>query len=110
MTELPAATPLSMPVPDPMVAVPVLTLVHVPPEVASVSVVIPPTHATGVPVIAAGTALIVSVAVLKQPPGIVYVITGVPDDKVVTIPVAEPIVAIAGLLLVHVPPAVEDSV
>lgn len=81
-----------------------LTLLHVPPERPSVSVVVLPWHTVSVPPMAGGVALMVSVAVLVQPDSEVYVITGLPDPDVVTMPVAEPTAATAGLLLTHVPP------
>ena len=46
------------------------------------------------------------IAVAVQPVGSIYDITDVPADTPETIPVAEPIAAIAVLLLLHVPPAV----
>ena len=43
-------SPETMP-PDVIVATPVLPLLHVPPEGVQLSVVVPPAHITGVPVI-----------------------------------------------------------
>ena len=54
IVEVPAATPVTMPEEEPMVATEVLLLVHVPPLVASVSVVVWPVHTLVVPAIAAG--------------------------------------------------------
>lgn len=63
------------------------------------------------PVIAAGNGSTVKVIVVKQPDGVVYVIVVVPGAGVaetpVTTPVPKPTVAIAGVLLVHVPPGTE---
>ena len=50
MPTVPAVTPVTMPVPDPIVAMAVLLLLHVPPPEASLSVVVNPTHAFRVPV------------------------------------------------------------
>ena len=41
-----------------------------------------------------------------QPEGSVYIIEGAPGEKPVTTPVVDPTLAIAGVLLVHVPPLV----
>ena len=63
---LPAAIPLIIPV-EPIVAnVPSLVL-QVPPAVASLSDVVRPTHTLAVPLITAGIALTVAVAVILQP-------------------------------------------
>ena len=66
---VPAEIPLTIPAPDHMVATPVALLVHTPPDVASVNVVVSPTQTFGVPPIAAGTALVVNTTVAVQPPG-----------------------------------------
>lgn len=42
----------------PIVATPVLVLLHVPPPVTSLTVVVPPTHTDVLPVIACGNAMI----------------------------------------------------
>ena len=63
MTAVPADTPPTTPVAAPTVAMPVLPLLHTPPPVASLSVVVCPTHTFIVPVMAAGAAIIVTVAV-----------------------------------------------
>ena len=55
-----------MPVVEPTVAF-TAVLVHTPPRVASLSVIIPPSHTTGVPVIAAGVAPTVTTVVITQP-------------------------------------------
>ena len=74
---MPADTPLATPEEEFIVAIPVDPLVQVPPEVVLPSVVVKPTHAAVVPVIAAsdGKALTVSdwraVLVPPHPPEIV---------------------------------------
>ena len=55
-----AAMPVMIPV-DPTVAVVMLLLLHVPPDVTSVKAVVNPTHAVGVPVILDGVELIVTI-------------------------------------------------
>lgn len=69
IVEVPTATPIAMPDAAPIVVKPLL-LVHVPAP-ALVSVVVVPTHTDGVPPMAAGSALTVTVAVRKQPLGVV---------------------------------------
>lgn len=67
---MPVATPLItavVPVVAPMVATPVEPLVHVPPDVVELNVVVLPTHIPNVPVIAAGGGLTVTVLVAVQP-------------------------------------------
>ena len=66
---LPAATPVTMPLPVPTVAKPVLLLLHVPPVVPSLSVVVWLTQTDMVPVMPAGSGLTVSADVIKQPVG-----------------------------------------
>ena len=66
MVAVPAATPVT--IPDvPIVATPVLLLAHVPPLVVEDRVVVDPAHTEVVPVIAAGSAFTVTVAVLLHP-------------------------------------------
>ena len=54
-----------------MVATAGVALLHVPPAVALLSVVVEPTHTLVVPVMAAGSGLTVTVAVTAHPVGIV---------------------------------------
>jgi hypothetical protein len=61
---VPAATPLTVPDPEPTVACAVLLLLQVPPAVPSLKVVVKPTHTLVVPVIAAGTGLTVIAEVI----------------------------------------------
>jgi hypothetical protein len=97
-----------MPLLDPTVATIVLLLLHVPPETASLSVSEVPWQKVAVPPIAAGDGYTVTMAVVRQPVGSVYVIVAV--EVVVTVaapvttPVLEPTVATLVLLLLHVPP------
>ena len=67
---VPMATPAAMPVPLLIVAVEVLLLVHVPPLMALLSLVVPPTHTIVVPVIGA-TGFTVTVAYAAHPAGAV---------------------------------------
>src|SRR5580704_16052956 len=69
-----------------------------------------PMHTLEGPDIADGNVFTVITAVVLHPVGSVYVIVVVPGATPVTIPVAEPTVAIAGLLLTHVPPPASVSV
>ena len=54
---------------DPIVATPVLLLVHEPPGVAELSVVVAAIFTVAVPFIAAGAALTVTAFVVRQPLG-----------------------------------------
>ena len=78
---------------------------HTPPGVASVSVIVCPTHTTLGPNIAAGAGVtfIVFVTVHPEPPS-EYVIVAGPADTPHTMPEREPTLATAGLLLDHTPP------
>ena len=102
---MPAVIPVTTLV-EPMVAIAVLLLLHVPPAVPSARVVVRPGHVAIVPVMAAGNAFMVNVFVTLQPKGYKYVITGfVLPVTPVTIPVDEPIVALIVEELLQVPPA-----
>ena len=96
-------------------AIPALLLLHVPPEVVSISVSELPLQIVPPPVIipAAGAGLTVTEEVaitVPHPLEAVYVIVTLPGARPVTIPEAL-IVAIVGLLLLHEPPsAVSDNV
>ena len=67
MTAAPTATPVTMPVAAVTVAMPGFPLVHVPPDTALPSVVVPPKHTVVLPVIAE-TGLTVNIAEALQPP------------------------------------------
>ena len=58
--------PVTTPVVNPTVAMPVALLLHVPPP-ASLSVVVKPEHTVSVPSIAVGNGLTVTTAVMIQP-------------------------------------------
>ena len=64
---MPDATPVTTPVPDTTVASAVLLLVHAPPPVALVRVVVRPIHTFGVPLMDAGSGLTVTGVVVIQP-------------------------------------------
>lgn len=74
---------------------------------AAVTVVVAPTQTVGEVTASTGVGLTVSVAVEKQPVGSLYVIVAVPGagvaDMPPAMPVVEPIVPIAVLLLLQVP-------
>lgn len=67
MVAVPIELPVTSPVLLPTVATPTVPLVHVPPVVALLSVVIEPTHTVAVPVMAAGAPIIQTLYVAKQP-------------------------------------------
>ncbi len=80
---------------------------HVPPEEALAKEVEDPTHTVLLPVIDAGTTLTVICFTDAHPVAVrAYVIVEVPADPPETIPVEEPILAIDGNELLHVPPLV----
>jgi hypothetical protein len=64
MALVPAATPLTVPVPEPTVAMPVALLLHVPPPVALARVVVRNGQTAVVPVIDAGNGLTVITVVV----------------------------------------------
>lgn len=67
MVGVPVPTPVTIPELVPAVACEVLLLLHVPPEVPSLNVIVAPMHTADAPVIAAGDGLTVIVAALTQP-------------------------------------------
>ncbi len=64
---LPADMPVTTPVVEPIVAVPVLLLLHVPPAVTFAKVTVDPVFTVAVPVIAAGEAFTETASVFAQP-------------------------------------------
>lgn len=105
MVTLPAVIPLTAPVVAPTVATDVLLLVHVPPGVVLVNVVVAPMQTVDEPgVIADGKAATITVLVTVHP-ATVYDMTAVPTATPETTP--EPLTdAIETLPLLHEPPAV----
>lgn len=109
---MPADSAFSKPVPTPIVATAVLLLNHVPPDGELASVVDMPSHSCmgRPPLMDVGRQLTVIALVVVQPEPNEYVMVAVPgagvQDIPVTRPVATSIVAIAGVLLAHVPPPV----
>ena len=68
MIAVPPATPVTIPLPEPILAIEPLLLLHAPPAVPSVSDSVEPIHKDPVlPVIAPGTAFIVITAATPQP-------------------------------------------
>ena len=67
MEVLPAESALTTPVDEPMMAIEVLLLLHVPPGVASVSVVVKPMQPLLVPLIAPGNGFTVTSVMAVQP-------------------------------------------
>ncbi len=61
---MPAVSPLTTPVEEPMVATDMLLLLQLPPVVASDNVVVLPTHTAAVPVMPAGSGFTVATAVV----------------------------------------------
>jgi hypothetical protein len=100
--------PITMPVLVPTEAVVGRLLLHTPPDVGSLSVVVVPGHTVRVPLTTDGSGFTVTVEARVQPVGSVYVIVTVPGVVgaaiPVTTPVVEPTVAIVISLLSQVPP------
>jgi hypothetical protein len=109
MVAVPAATPVTVPDDEPMVATAVLLLLHVAPRLVVLNVVVDPAHILNVPAMALGAGCTVTTTVVKHADaGSVYVIVVVPPARPtpVTMPEEDPTVATAGELLVQVPPGV----
>src|SRR6478735_8337928 len=109
MMLVPAVTPLTTPLLS-IVATDSLLLLHTPPAVASVSVVVNPAHTLVVPLIAATTGIALTVTVVVLVPTQPFVVTVyemmlVPAVTPVTTPLLS-IVATDSLLLLHTPLAV----
>src|ERR1043165_8763955 len=104
MVVVPTAPPVANPVPERMVATPVVLLIHTPPEVVLLRVATVPGHSVIVPVMAAGSGFPVAVLVVEHPVTVVYESTAVPAATPVTFPDALATVAIAVFALLHVPP------
>jgi hypothetical protein len=104
----PAATPVTIPVPAPTVALAVLLLLQAPPALILLNVMVEATQTLFAPLIGASGFTVTAVWLL-QPVARVYIILGVPAATPVTIPDADPTVAWAVLLLLQVPPAVRSD-
>jgi hypothetical protein len=105
---VPASTPVTTPLALIVATLGVL-LLQVPPVTGLVSVVVSPVHKLDDPLItpAVGAGVMVATTVLIHPVANLYVIIVVPTATPISTPVPVPIVAMAALLLLHVPPAVE---
>lgn len=69
IVDVPADTPVTIPVVPPINATPVALLLQVPGALASVSGVVSPAHTSNVPLIRAGNGFTVTIAVIIQPVG-----------------------------------------
>ena len=101
---VPAASALTTPPLVILATVPDGVTLHTPPTVISLSVVVYPAHSVLAPIMPVGTAFTVIGMLMLHPP-IVYVIVSNPGATPLTMP-PDVTVAFAGLLLVHIPPAV----
>jgi hypothetical protein len=106
MTTVPGVPPVTIPVPEPTVAIVVLLLLQVPLADALLKVIFKPAQTVDAPDIVPGGAITVIVLVASVPQPVEYLITTVPAIPPVTIPDPEPTVAILVLLVFHVPPAI----
>ena len=107
MLAVPADTPVTIPEDEPIAATDALLVVHEPPETISLRLSVPPAATVAPPRIGPAAGLTVNVIVAIAVPTM-YVIVHVPAETPVTIPVEEPTVATAVLLLLQTPPAVES--
>ena len=82
----------------------VLLLLHVPPDGVEPKLIVLPTHTDVGPVMAVGNGFTVNGVVTEHVVGKVYVIVTVPPRLPVTVPVVDTTDAVAGALLVQVPP------
>jgi len=107
-TTLPVATPVIYPVAASIEAIEGSALVHVPPDWLAVNVCVAVTDIVVVPVMVAADGKVFTVTTIVRLHVFVpvYVMVGVPLLTPVTTPVDEPTVALAVLLLAHVPPDV----
>ena len=110
MLAIPELIPVTTPVVATTVAVPVAPLVQLPPVGPLLSVVVLFSHTCSVPVMASGNGFTVTVAIFEQPvPNEYDIVTVASAVEPVTTPYTTPVVltvAIAVLLLAHVPPPV----
>jgi hypothetical protein len=102
---VPEAIPETTPVADPIVAIPVLELLHVPPAGVLLRVVVCPIQEERLPVGAEGSGLTLMLVVTLHPLGRVYEINAVPLALPVTTPPVAVTSATVVLLLLHTPPA-----
>ena len=102
----PTVTPVTMPVAEPTLATVAALLIQWPPVVASVNVLVAVPHMLNMPAIVPGSAFIVTGRLTLHPVTSLYVIVDVPANTPATTPVPDPIAALAGALLIHVPPDV----
>jgi hypothetical protein len=108
MDAVPAAIPVSTPVAALIDAMPGSDELHEPPGAALLKVAVAFSQTTPLPVMVPGKGFTVTTADAKQPVDSAYVIVLVPAEAPVTSPML-PIVATAGVLLLHVPPAVTSD-
>ena len=85
---VPSATPVTRPVDATTVATVGVPLIHVPPGIDPVSVIVDVAHSADGPVMGVGRGFTVTVVDLLQPVATMYVIATVPADKPQTVPVA----------------------
>lgn len=109
MVVTPVAAPVTNPLSEPIVAAPVFVLVHNPPLIASVRLLVPPEHTVAGPAIAVGVVLTVTMVAVVHPVGSEYTIVAGPVATPVTIPLEAPIVATEGARLFQLPPPASVS-
>jgi hypothetical protein len=100
---VPAVIPLTMPEAEPIVIPDEEAVLQLPPNDALLNVIVEPTQ-TFEPTMGERAGKTVTVTVVLQPEGIVYVIADVPGENVLTMPEEEPIAATVVFPLLHTPP------
>jgi hypothetical protein len=108
---VPAAIPVTVPLTEPTVAIPVLELLHTPPVVALVSVVVAPAHTVLDPAIADALPTLTLLKDKLKPQVLLtpYIMAATPLEIPVTRP-TELTVATEGLLENHIPPGVAQDI
>jgi hypothetical protein len=107
ISTVPEETPVTIPVLLPTVACAGMPLLQVPPEEGSLITMVWPTHTAPGPAISAGDATTVTVIDAGHPAGVKHVNVTTPGEIPETMPVDDPMTAIAGRELLQVTPGDE---
>ncbi len=100
--QVPGEIPVTTPVDDPTLAIPMQMHCHVPPLDGFVNVIVEPAQTVDGPTIGAAAVTTVTTKVAAQPPT-VYLIVTMPGLTPVTTPVKGATVAIVTAVLLHIP-------
>jgi hypothetical protein len=108
MVTVSGALPVTTPVTASTVAISGLRLIHLPDNVVSMRLIVCPTHTDGLDGITGPIGWITTAVSVWHPPFPKEMIT-VPDATGISKPDEDPMVAIPGMLLDHVPPEVAEE-